>query len=527
MARVFLRLKLALMASALRGSLWRKLAFFGGIAFGLQFAIAGFLLLAIAGRSNSVGEHVAGPIFAVILIAWLVGPLMGYGLDETLDPGRLALFPLTRTQLVRGLFVASSVGVAPMMTLVILTGAVVAYGRTPVAFVVAVVAVVLHFALCIVAGRALSTAISRLVRSRRGRDLAAMLATFVGLLFAFGVQAVRLVAENVEASQVRAVGDAIEWTPPAWAGAAAAHAAAGDTGVATLQLAGTAAVVMILGWWWHGSLDRILTTAAAPVTARTRGRRLLSGLSAWLPRSDVGAVAAKELRYLGREPRRRASLFSLGVTVVGIPLFVAFFSPADGPEFVLVAVVPAFLIGLQRINQFGFDGPVLWLVIVTRADLRAEMVGRNLALMVVGLAGTTMIVLVLAAVTGGWIYAVPAIAIAGGVLAVTLGVGNVASVRAPMPFPDSPTNMWAGGSAGTGCATALTQMGSMMIGYVLLVPLAVPAVIGLFVAPVMIFAAVWALLYGYLIWRLGLRLSDDFSRDRLPEILGALEPKRA
>src|SRR5690606_12698676 len=132
--------------------------------------LAAFGLYA-AGRSGGVGATVTPLAFAVLALGWVVVPPLMFGVDETLDPARLRLLPLTRRQLLVGLTVAGAIGIGPLATLLVLGGAAVGAAATPAALVLALVAVGVQLALCLVVARAVTTALSRRLRSRKGRDV--------------------------------------------------------------------------------------------------------------------------------------------------------------------------------------------------------------------------------------------------------------------------------------------------------------------------------------------------------------------
>ena len=66
-------------------------------------------------------------VFTAVFLGWACFPVLGFGSDETLDPTRLALFPLGRRDLMIGLLSASAVGVAPLVTLLALSGSLVGF----------------------------------------------------------------------------------------------------------------------------------------------------------------------------------------------------------------------------------------------------------------------------------------------------------------------------------------------------------------------------------------------------------------
>jgi len=148
MARLFVRLKLRLIRNGLKGRRFQLVSLIAGLVFGANIAVIGFGLL--AGPPNGPG-HLAIPVraFFITFVGWFLVPLAGSGVDETLDPGRLMLLPLSRRDLMLGLLAASAVGIAPIATLVTLSGALVGYGRSWQGVLMVLIAVLLGFALCL------------------------------------------------------------------------------------------------------------------------------------------------------------------------------------------------------------------------------------------------------------------------------------------------------------------------------------------------------------------------------------------
>ena len=71
---------------------------------------------------------------------------------------------------------------------------------------------------------------------------------------------------------------------------------------------------------------------------------------------------------------------------------------------VLSSLAMAFLASQNSLNQFGFDGAAYWTQVAAGADPRGDLAGRNLASMLTGTLTTAVLALVLALVTGGWLY---------------------------------------------------------------------------------------------------------------------------
>jgi len=321
-----------------------------------------------------------------------------------------------------------------------------------------------------------------------------------------------------------------------------AAVAGGHWSAALAELAGGTVTVVLVLMWWSRSLEVVMTTveaSAAPAPASGpsarregaagRGGRVAlplfsPGLDA-LPHSRAGAVAARELRYTWREPRRRVQL--LGGVLVPFLLLAGVLS--DGGlhhhRIVFAALLVAFLAGNNRaINQFGMDGPAFWIHESAGQDLRADLTGKNLAVAVTTLPLAALTALVLAAISGGWAELAMTIGLSVGLMGLLLGAGDVASVLLPIPSTDAAGNLWAT-QGGQGCAQGMLSLLVLGLDAVLAAPTVVPALLvhGV-VARVAVVAA--ALVYGAVLYRIGLAAAVRFGRSRGPELLEAIGPHR-
>jgi len=173
-ARLLVRLKLRMLINALRSSDAAKISFIISSAFAVLLAILAFLVLAgFRGRSTSV--ELTSVIFTVFAFGWLIAPIMIFGVDSTLDPATLALYPLRTRELTVGLLAASFTGFWPLANVIGLLGVTVGLAGGAFGVIVAVVAVLLQVLFCIALSRFMTTSLAGLLRSRRGRDLAAFL----------------------------------------------------------------------------------------------------------------------------------------------------------------------------------------------------------------------------------------------------------------------------------------------------------------------------------------------------------------
>ena len=527
---VFVRLKLRLIGNGLRGGWQRAAGLVVGIVFAIPLALSGFAILAAARSSQADRAAIAVIGFTGLFLGWMCFPVLGFGTDETLDPSRLTVFPLSRRDLMTGMLAASFVGIAPLATLLALTGGLVGYAPGSLGALVVVGALVVELCLCLTASRATITALARLLRTRRGRDITIVLVTLIAVL----PQLVRvwIMSGHADTASVdlRPAVDVLRWTPPGLAGHAMVDAAAGRAAWALLQLLLAAACVVPLLLWWASSLERALTTAEVTQgpAKRTGPSRALfpRAVTGLLPWNRAGAVAAKELRYIGRDPRRRMQLLS-GFLV---PLFAFIPLLANhqlrSPKSVLGVTGFAFFLGLTALNQLGVDGRAYWMNVSAGNDPYDDLLGKNVAAALVTAAMLVFGAVALAAVAGGsaFLWLPLALALSAGVVGVQLGVGDVVSVRVPTPMPESPTNPW-GQNTGQGCAAGFVGMLALGVEGLLLLPLAVLVAVGLGPwPPALVIAAPAAVVYGWLIWRTGLRIATRWLWWRLPELLETLTP---
>ncbi|HEX9035226.1 MAG TPA: hypothetical protein VF834_25570 [Streptosporangiaceae bacterium] len=606
MARLFIRLKLSLIAGGLRGA--------GGTAriVGLIVAIVGALwamplgfgLLALQhGRPDAVNVAVA--VFTGVALGWLVLPMATFGADETLDPARLMLLPLRPVPLARGLLAAALTGIGPILTFVVLLGAVVALADGPGSALVGILAVLIELGLCVAGSRALITALSGLLRSRRGRDLGVLIGALLtlalfGTNMAFQHSLIRSGGHSPSGLglAVTSAASVARWAPPGMAAHAIADAAAGRYGAAALGLGASAATVALLIGVWILALRRALERPDTSTAVRDRGRgrgksaeRAMAarpapvGSGAADPRvadprvADLGVAdrrmadpqatgqratgqratylrlagllargrasravnaAGRELRYYLRDPRRKQQLVSLAMpvflilansrltlsgpgtgTVAGNAVGTAVRAGAGSAAVPGLPVWPAVLGGaiagtFSSANQFGIDGPALWMNVVATArwqDLRADIAGKNLAGAVITVPVFAALYAAIGAITGNGASAAVAFAMAICALGATSAVSTVISVLLPVPVPERRSSAFGGGGVGQGCLASLTTFAGLGVAVAAMIPVFVlHSVVGawlLVIAPCYGAALAWA----------GRRAAAVLGFRRLPEVL--------
>ncbi len=435
---------------------------------GVGLAVLADTALAHTRGRGALPENASVVLFAVLCAGWVVLPVLTFASDDLLDPTRLALLPLTRRQLLTVMGTGALIGVAPVATAVAACGLLPATAHGAAPTVVALLAVALLLLLCVSASRAAATALSGLLRSRRGRDLGVALAAVLGLGFQLVNPLLRSTQSQGAQAALRGPASVLRWSPPGLLATAPGRSLPG----AAACLLAVAAVTALLLASWERSVRR---TLERPDTTGS-GRRRATGLAPAglpLPAGRVGAVAAKDLRYVVREPRRLISL----VTSTLLPVLAVALGPlvsGSRPHGLVFAVCGIGLLGgLAGANRFGLDGTATWLLLSSATDpqdARRDLLGGDLA---VGLVTGPLLVLaalVLAALTGGWELLPPAVGCGLALLAVVLGLSGLVSVRAPYAVPPT-QNAFGGGSPGQGCAAGALTVAGLVGGVALCLPL--------------------------------------------------------
>lgn len=545
--RPFVRLKLRLLANSMRGSAQRVIGVVFGLTAGCAIAVAGFAGFAAGSSAPSdpaVRFVAVTALGTLVTLGWTLLPLLFFGVDETLDPARFALLPLPRPVLTRGLLAAACVGIPPVMTLVATLGLVVGAASRggPAAVPVALLASAVGLLGCVTASRAVTSAFAGALRSRRMRDLAAVILTVVASSVAPLQAAVGMVLRRSDVDRILTIAQVLAWTPLAAPYAAVVDASEGRWGLAAARLAVGAATVPVLLWWWSRTIG---TAMVGAVSAGPAGRRdaapgtavaaLFPGLlrRARVPASRFWAIVARELRYWLREPRRRASLASLVISSAVVPLMLRLPSLTAsgggqsgqrdvGAPLPVVVCFSGVVIAVVLVNQFGMDGTAYAMHLLTGVPGRVELLARGTALALFGLPLLVVVTAVVGAVSHAT-AAVPAgIGTASAALGTSLGVASVMSVAVPYPMPDS-TNPFAMGS-GSGSVKSMLSLGALfasaacnapvLIAYALL-----PASASALLAPV---GVAWGL-SGALA---GAYLAGRMLDRRAPEVLLAITPRR-
>jgi ABC-2 type transport system permease protein len=432
MARLLVQLKLRLLTNALRASRTAKVSFIISTFFAALVAIGTFVVLALL-RGGSAPVTQTAAVFTVFAFGWLILPLLAFGLDGTLDPATLALYPLRTRPLAVGLLAASATGAWPLANVVGLLGVTVGLAHGALGLLVAVVAVLLEVLFCITLARFVTTGMAGVLRSRRGKDFVAFLIIPIFALYEAFTQVVpRLAAEGkITATTFAGIDKWLRWLPPGLAAHAIQDASAGHAGTAVLRLGLLAAVIVVLGGLWIRSLGRALVT----VDTSTQSSAVHE---TWLPfpRSGVrGTVAARYLIYQRREPGAIVRWAIIGVVMLAASVS-TIRMPAYHVALAISAVLAGGMLSLFQANTIGLTGPAFTLEATALSGvraLRAYFTGHNIALAVIAVPLTVVLSVGLAAFAGHpgqWFWGV---AIDLGAIGAGLGLSSIYTATLAYP----------------------------------------------------------------------------------------------
>lgn len=435
MAFVLVRLRLAI-ASRLRGNSPGAQLYYASswVLGGIGGLVAG-TGTAIFASSPGLGDALLLGVFVTLSLPWIMGPLLEPTLaDGTVDPRRLEQFPLTTWQQVGGLLLGALIAPTATFTMLFASGPVVAFvGETFQARAAALAVAAVYTVMCVATSRSAQALMAESLRSRRGRDIAALGAAVLVLVIYALAMHVRGTIESMRDQMSGPVGEIAGWLPPG-AGARAIIAARegdwSDFGVRmAVMLAMTA--VAILAWAW--SLAR---RVRGDISSQGGGYHrsvsdplpLIPKALAWLPAGEATAASAQQLRYFFfRSPKAIQTLLIPPVMgmMVAHSTFGNFGVAGQAAAFSALAVV------VGSFNVFGYDGPGFRYLVLSATSLSRILWGKVLAPLVYLIPLLAVYVVVEAWVAADLAAAPEAFCAGVAVLATGAGIGAHASVLNP------------------------------------------------------------------------------------------------
>ena len=431
MVATLVKLRFLLLINGLKKSPWQIVAVVIGGLYGLgalAVIVAGLFGLSFA--PLELARTVVVLVGALVIVGWTILPALTSGIDETVDPGRLAIFPVPINQLLLALAVSGVLGVPGIITLIASLATALTWWDTPLAAIAAIITGAIGTITAVVGSRMLAALASRISRGRRSREAQGLL-VFIPLVLAgpiiFGLSNVLRTYTNVFPS----IAEVVSWTPVGAIWAVPSEVASGNFGVAGLKLliglATLAAAVLLWRWGLERALERPAQSAAVKTSARG------TGFFGRFPATPWGAVAARALTYWIRDPRYAQSL----VTVPLIPLLFFFYGGLNDNLGILTWVGPvvAVLLAMSIYTDVSYDNTAFALHLQTGVSGKADRIGRVVALAIFAAPASYLLVVASVWITGQWQLLPGLLGVTTGVLLSGFAISSVVSGRFAFAVP--------------------------------------------------------------------------------------------
>jgi ABC-2 type transport system permease protein len=516
---LLVRLKLRLLRNALKSSRQARVSFILSTVVAGIVAIGVFASLA-ALRDQDAAVELTTVTFTTFAFGWLILPLLVFGLDGTLDPSTLALYPLRTRPLAIGLIAASASGAWPLANVLGLLGVLIGLARGGLGLLFAVVAVVLQVLFCIVLARFVTTSLAGLLRSRRGKDLAALLILPIFALYEAFVQVVpRMTAEGkLTAKSFGGIDAWMRWTPPGLAAHAIHDASTGHPLTGLLRLLLLAAIIVLLGALWIRELAHALVT----VDTTTQAASVNSTALPFANRGLVGTIAARSWVYQRREPGAKI-FWGLIVIIVVASSASTLRTPAYMGGLIGAAGFAAAFIGIFNGDAIGQAGPAFGFDAVAlhgRKPLRAYFAGMNVAMALIAVPLFAVLLFVMAAVAKHPSAGFLALAVNLAGIGAGMALGDIFSVILPYPVEKRPGSPTPKAVEGYRLQVLGATFGSLIGTAILAAPVIVAVVLTGHVSAVVRMPAllIAGAAYGLVLATIGVRLAARLAEDRIPEL---------
>ncbi|MCH9815074.1 MAG: hypothetical protein K0U64_01315 [Actinomycetia bacterium] len=444
MVWVFVRLKLALLRSGFAASPASTALYTLGTVFCVVAGLGmGYVLAVALGTGNELGTLLPVLAFIVVWLIWIMGPLLNSAQgDQTIDPGRLELLPLSAATQVRGLLISGLVGPAALGTLLGAVAGAFAEGISlPARLTVALCGVLLVF-LCLGWSRAIGALFVGVLNSRRGRDLTIALSAVI----AVGVYVISESINNTDpltltSTDVTGATQALAVLPPAALAQASIAATQGQWLVSVaLLLWGTFGIgIALLIWQWAlarrpdgGSGQKVVAINGSDVVTQDI---LYPAWVRWLPHNPIGATAAKELRYFFFRSTLQLQQLAIGTLVSLVLVAQTVFSGQSTGTATFIGVFVMFLVLWQSApNTFGIDNAAVANYMLAGVGMRQVLLGKMLALLILVLPLGIIVQVGSAAVLDTWDTLPLSLALIPIPWLIWLGLGSQLSVRTAFPL---------------------------------------------------------------------------------------------
>ncbi|WP_295126738.1 transporter [uncultured Leifsonia sp.] len=517
MVATLVRLRLLVLRNSFRRSTSQLVAvIIGGVyaLIALVVVLGGLVLLGFAPVEVARTVVVIGGSAAVL--GWAVLPLLLSGIEQTLDPARLAVYPIPLRPLMLGMLLSAVVGVAGAATTLASLATSLTWLRLPGVALVALVSGALGAATCIVVSRAVTSVSSGLSGGRRFREASGLL-VLIPLILAGPIVIGITRGLRSSSDALPAIADGLSWSPLGAAWAVPSQLALGDPlgALARFLIAAATFAVLWLVWRW-GLARSLVTPARGSSRVRAQGKQGWFGI---LPGTAWGAIAARCLTYWFRDPRYLRQL----LVVPLMPLLFWFYGSINQHSSALVLIaapVVAFSLGIGMIADVSYDSTAFALHVSKAVPGRADRWGRAAALLSFAVPAVVLIAVLAAAVGDAWHILPGLLGLALGILLTGSAVCAVTSARLVFPVPEPGDNPFRSRPGAN-----ISLIGPTFVAWGVIAVLCLPE-IALFVVALVTGDAIWGwaalavgVALGGVLVGVGVRIGGGILDARAPELL--------
>jgi ABC-2 type transport system permease protein len=434
MVATLLRLRFRVLGNQLSRSVWQLIGFIFGAVYGLGVLSGAVIGLVFLGFGSPVlASAVIVGAGSLVTLGWVLGSFIG--IDNTLDPERLVVFPMTLRRMMTAIVLAGVCGIPGIVTSVAALATLATWVHWPAAALVSLITLPVAVLTAVIASRTVASLASGMGGKRRLREASGVL-VFIPLILAGPIIAGVATGFAVNLDTVGVVVRVLGWTPIGAAWAVPADVASGDWIAAAAKLVIALATLALLWLLWGWSLRAALAHPRQQASAQVKPGRI--GWFGRVPATATGAVFARSLTYWIRDPRYLRQLIGVPLVPVLLWFYLRGGDPAVGLSF--TAPILALVVGIVIYADISYDGTAFATEVATGASGRADRLGRTLAAGTIGLP----IVLIAAVLpfffSGRWEQLPGILGMSLGILLTSYGVCAVTSAQLVVPVASAGDN---------------------------------------------------------------------------------------
>lgn len=390
----------------------------------------GFGLFMVGKESPEVVRTVAVYFGTIVLFAWWIIPVVGSKADSSLDPSRLALFPLRTAGIQIGQVLGAVIGIPGVASILITLAWISSWRSSGVALTVAIPCAIVGLLLAFTGSRAVTALAANFNKQRRAGEIISIVLLGIVVLLGPLIAAIGQGIERVW-EQLPTWAEYLAWTPLGAVWAVPADVAEGQLTAALSRVAIALVTLVLLVLVWRAALRRALSDATAD--AARSGSKSVSGVGLFgrLPATGWGAVMARCLTYWLKDPRYSATLLILPAMAAA---FWFFSGDGNGMMWVLPCLV-ALLMAYSISADVGYDNTAFTLHLLAPVKGSHDRLGRALAMFCIAVPFMVALLILSMVRTGGWNYLPGMIGICAALLLAGAGVVSLMSARYTYPVP--------------------------------------------------------------------------------------------